>query len=600
MAAVLRGSASRLASLRVISPRLQNRWTCPSCRATPSLQVSSKRTGAFGRLYSNSSSDAGSTSRPELQEKPYYVTTPIFYVNASPHVGHLYSMVLADVLKRWQVLKGKRAFFCTGTDEHGMKVQQAAERQDMHPKALCDTNSQTFRDLAARANLDNDYFVRTTDPDHRDAVEYFWGRLRDSGYVYEKTHEGWYCVSDETFYPENLVTRAVDPMTGKLRHVSVESGNVVEWTQERNYHFRLTALRERLLEFFKENPAWVTPPSRMAEVVDWVENHLEDLSISRPISRLDWGIPVPDDESQTIYVWVDALVNYLTKAGYPGLAPGKEHTGGWPADVHVVGKDIVRFHCVYWPALLMAVGQPLPRRVLSHGHWLMDNRKMSKSVGNVVNPFFAIDRWGVDTMRYFLISRGSITNDPDYSNQHIVEAYKKGLQTALGNLVSRVTKGRSWNLRTAVRSRCGQHVEDSETADVNYTKQFQVASTAAAIADEHMESLSPPSALKHIMELVYETNRYLAYTAPWKMAKEGNHEEAEKIIYLTAESIRIAAILLQPFMPEKTAEILNRLGVQGDRRGFDFAQVHADNGYGVDSADRKEDEALFPQLAVED
>jgi len=413
-------------------------------------------------------------------------------------------MVLADVLKRWQKLKGERAILCTGTDEHGMKVQQAAQQQNMQPKALCDANSQTFRDLATAAKLDNDHFVRTTDPDHRAAVQYFWDRLVDSGYIYEKTHEGFYCVSDETYYPRDMITVVRNSMTGKVQHVSIETGNVVEWTEERNYHFRLTALRDQLLDFFARNPEWVTPPSRMAEVVDWVKNHLEDLSVSRPVSRLDWGIPVPGDESQTIYVWVDALVNYLTKAGYPLLPPGEEHKEGWPADVHVVGKDIVRFHCVYWPALLMAVGLPLPKRVLSHGHWLMDNRKMSKSVGNVVNPFFAIERYGVDTLRYFLMLRGVITNDPDYSNFHIVQAYKKGLQGGLGNLVSRVTKGRSWSVPDAVRNWQSQGLVDGDGP--MYQKQWQLVERVAALADESMAALAPPTALRHIMDVVFEVS----------------------------------------------------------------------------------------------
>ncbi|KAH7033441.1 methionyl-tRNA synthetase [Microdochium trichocladiopsis] len=557
------------------------------------------------RLYSSSNNNSGSGSAAaapgqEPRDKPYYVTTPIFYVNAAPHVGHLYSMVLADVLKRWQVLKGEPAILCTGTDEHGMKVQQAAQQQNMLPKALCDVNSQTFRDLAVTAKLDNDHFVRTTDPDHRAAVQYFWERLVDSGYIYEKTHAGYYCVSDETFYPEDLVALHHDGMTGKVQHVSTETGNVVEWTEERNYYFRLTALRERLLEFFAQNPEWVTPPSRMAEVVEWVKNHLEDLSVSRPLSRLDWGIPVPGDESQTIYVWVDALVNYLTMAGYPLLPPGEEHKGGWPADVHVVGKDIVRFHCVYWPALLMAVGLPLPKRVLSHGHWLMDNRKMSKSVGNVVNPFFAIERYGLDTIRYFLMLRGTITHDPDYSNLHIVQAYKKGLQTGLGNLVSRLTKGRAWSVRTAVQNRQPHGLTDAEPSGSLYRVQWQHAESIRGIAEEHMVALAPPTALRRIMDVIFETNKYMAHTEPWALAKDGNIEETEKVIYLIAESVRIAAILLQPFIPDKAVEILDRLGVRADRRGFEYAQIRADDAYGMDSADRKGDEALFPPLPIED
>lgn len=412
-------------------------------------------------------------------------------------------MVVADVLKRWQVLRGRHAILSTGTDEHGMKVQRAAELQDVHPKALCDTNSETFRDLARKANIANDHFIRTTDPEHRDAVEYFWVRLVESGHVYETTHKGWYCVSDETFYPESTIEKRVSPLTGKPFMASKETGNAVEWTEEKNYHFRLTAFREQLLKLYADNPDWVEPSERFEEVISWVRNNLEDLSISRPASRLTWGIPVPDDPSQTIYVWVDALINYITVAGYPLWPPGAEHAGGWPADVHVVGKDIVRFHSVYWPALLMALGLPPPKQILSHGHWLMNRQKMSKSVGNVVNPFFALDRWGVDTIRYFLIHNGAVAADADYSNGLIVEAYKKGLQGGLGNLLNRVTRAKKWSVRTAVTNMFDR--KDEVTPD-NIAAQARLLHDLVLATTSGMDGLRPRSALSEIMEFVFEVS----------------------------------------------------------------------------------------------
>ncbi|RYP16214.1 hypothetical protein DL765_005272 [Monosporascus sp. GIB2] len=537
----------------------------------------------------------------KVKDKPYYVTTPIFYVNASPHVGHLYSMLLADVLKRWEVLKGREAYMCTGTDEHGMKVQRAAELQDVPPKALCDTNSETFRDLARRANISNDYFIRTTDPEHREAVEYFWSRLRERGYIYEMKHEGWYCVSDETFYPETMVEKRVDPMTGKQFVASVESGSAVEWTEEKNYHFRLTALKDRLLRFYGENPEWVTPATRMAEVVDWVEHNLEDLSVSRPVSRLDWGIPVPDDPSQTIYVWVDALVNYITVAGYPYWTPGSEHAGGWPADAHVIGKDIVRFHCVYWPALLMALDLPPPRRVLSHAHWLLNTKKMSKSTGNVVNPFFALDRWGVDTVRYFLLYNGGVAKDAEYSNAFLVERYKKGLQGGLGGLLSRVTRAKTWSVKTAVEAVRGGR-EHQVLPDLSQ-KQREKVDSLVGIADAHMKELDPGRALREIMELIFETNRYVQHAAPWERAREpGGAAAVNQIIYVAAESLRVAGILLQAFMPGKAAETLDRLGVDLARRTLAFAEFGADADYGEPHVEvgLGPQDALFPPLPVED
>lgn len=578
-------------------------WVCSSCqhnRFAPRL----------GKSYQSSRSFS-STLQRAAETKPYYITTPIFYVNASPHVGHLFTMVLADVLKRWEVLKNERpALLCTGTDEHGMKVQQAADLQDVPPKQLCDSNSEIFKDLARKANIANDHFIRTTDPEHREAVEYFWRRLEQNGYIYETKHEGWYCVSDETFYPEEMVTKQVHPHTGKTFMASTETGNAVEWTEEKNYHFRMTALKERLLEFYRENPEWVTPATRMREVVSWVENNLEDLSVSRPASRLQWGIPVPDDPSQTIYVWVDALVNYITYAGYPRWTPGSEHVGGWPADVHVIGKDIVRFHCIYWPALLMALDLPLPKRILTHGHWLMDARKMSKSIGNVVNPFFAIDRWGVDTMRYFLIHSAAMESDSNYSNEFIVEKYKKGLQGTVGNFLNRITRSKKWNVRQAVeemhngglRFAIGESVEEVQFGTMT-KEHLQLLESLAGSVGEDFDEGSPKSALHKIMQFLIESNRYISDAAPWNLATKGESHRTQlhQVVYLGAESIRIAAILLQPIIPEKATEMLDRLGVDSSSRTFEYAKVHADATYGVSKVQLGEGAAtsVFPPIPWE-
>ncbi|RWA03125.1 hypothetical protein EKO27_g11981 [Xylaria grammica] len=538
-------------------------------------------------------------SQQHNNDKPYYVTTPIFYVNASPHVGHLYSMLIADVLKRWELLKGREAYLSTGTDEHGMKVQRAAELQDLHPKTLCDANAETFKDLAKRANIANDYFIRTTDPEHRDAVEFFWARLRESGYIYESKHEGWYCVSDETFYPEDMVEKRVSPMTGKSFIASIETGNAVEWTEEKNYHFHLTAFRDRLLQFYRDNPAWVVPNQRFTEVINWVENNLEDLSISRPSSRLDWGIPVPDDPSQTIYVWLDALVNYITTTGYPHWKAGSEHAGGWPADVHVVGKDIIRFHCIYWPAFLMALDLPLPKQVLSHGHWLMSKQKMSKSIGNVVNPFFALDRWGVDTMRYFLIYSGHVSGDAEYNNTFIVERYKKGLQGGLGNLLNRVTRSNNWSVRQAVDNLTKTRASVLSPPVENHMAYLE---KVVEKADSQMKELNPSWALQEIMEAVFETNKFFSDAAPWEKSKEGDTAAVDQTVFLAAESLRIVGILLQPFIPEKASELLDRLGVDPNRRTLEHAVLYGDASYGTPSVPlgTGAQSSLFPFIPVED
>ncbi|KAF8862832.1 hypothetical protein BDZ45DRAFT_645473 [Acephala macrosclerotiorum] len=564
-------------------------WICTSCRgrSQPRSQFSTSR---------------------RLSEKPYYITTPIFYVNAAPHVGHFYTMVLTDILKRWQVLKGKNAILCTGTDEHGMKIQQAAAKANTPPKEFCDITAETFKSLAKRANLSNDYFVRTTDVDHKEAVQFFWQMLEEREYIYESKHEGWYCVSDETFYPESAIEKRLDPYTGRTFMASSETGKEVEWTSEKNYHFRLSAFKDELLEFYKKNPEFVVPAARMNDVIRQVSDGLEDLSISRPVERLTWGIRVPGDESQTIYVWLDALINYITKAGYP-WAPGNEQALGWPADVQVIGKDIVRFHCIYWPAFLLALGIDPPKQILTHAHWTLNHQKMAKSTGNVVNPFFAMDRFGVDVMRYYLAHDGGILNDADYGNHFIVQRYNKGLQGGLGNLVSRVTRPKIWSVSKAVAA---AHEGAFGPPDEITEAQIRMIEELPGKADAKMAELNAGTALQTIMEAVYETNKFLAAVAPWGLSKQATaesdpvakHELENRInstVYHSAEAIRIIGILLQPYMPSKAAQLLDMLGVGDFKRTFNDAVLGGDSSYGVPMTPlgKCAHDGLFPPLAVE-
>ncbi|KAL0943653.1 methionyl-tRNA synthetase [Colletotrichum truncatum] len=580
----VRLSAASAFRSRRYAPALRPSWVCPSCSHGQTLR----------RFVSSDSKD----------DKPYYVTTPIFYVNASPHVGHMYSMLLADVLKRWQTLKGRPAILCTGTDEHGSKVQQAAGRQGVPPKEFCDTTAEKFRDLARAIGMDNDHFIRTTDPDHKEAVQHFWFLLKEKGYIYESKHEGWYCVSDECFYAANEVEKTLVPQTGRTVMASIETGNEVEWVEEKNYHFRMTALKDRLLKFYEENPDWIVPRARMKEVVAWVENNLEDLSISRPVQRLDWGVRVPDDPSQTIYVWVDALINYLTKAGFPGWQPGREHEEGWPADVHIIGKDIVRFHGVYWPALLMALDLPLPKQLLSHAHWTLGKKKMSKSLGNVVNPFFAVDRWGLDTMRYFMMRDGGIEKDADYENSLIVARYQKDLQSTVGNLMNRVAKSKKWKLKDSVAwaeenvVSFGRNVQGSEALKA-------LINDAAPTMSKHMDELNPNAAIRSVLNVLVEANKYISETAPWKLANSKDPKDKaalHEIIFYTSEAVRTAGILLQPVMPTKMATLLDMIGVDAGKRTFQDAAFGTDLTYGtpiVDQGRPGEWNALFPPQPAE-
>ena len=383
-----------------------------------------------------------------------------------------------------------------------MKIQRAAAQANTPPKEFCDSTAETFRSLAKRAELSNDHFVRTSDKDHKDAVQYFWQMLRERNYIYESKHEGWYCVSDETFYPENAIEKRLDPFTGRTFMASQETGKEVEWTSEANYHFRLSLFKDRLLDFYKANPEFVVPATRMNNVVQWVSDGLQDLSISRPAERLTWGVRVPDDETQTVYVWLDALINYITKAGYP-WAPGRETAGGWPADVQVIGKDIMRFHCIYWPAFLMALDLEPPKQILTHAHWTLGHQKMAKSTGNVVNPFFALDRFGVDVMRFYLAHDGGIGQDSDYANNFIVERYKKALQGGLGNLVSRVTRPKIWSVQNCVKVASEGNLCRPGKTTIEQITTLRVLPKEVSL---RMKQLNPGAALQAIMNAVYEVS----------------------------------------------------------------------------------------------
>ncbi|KAL2808579.1 tRNA synthetases class I (M)-domain-containing protein [Aspergillus granulosus] len=544
-------------------------WKCASCKIPRSLVLRSPR------RYATSAAPT----------KPYYVTTPIFYVNAAPHVGHLYTMVIADVLKRWRAVIGEEgAQLLTGTDEHGMKIQQAASAAGIDTQAFCDRNCKTFKDLAHAANLDHNHFIRTTDASHKEAVQYFWEMLENRGYIYTSKHEGWYSVSDETFYPQSQVHLSLDPATGRKRMVSIETGKEVEWSSEINYHFRLSAFKDRLLELYETG--FIAPEHYKDRVVKSVASGLTDLSISRPVERLNWGIPVPGDDTQTIYVWLDALVNYLTKAGYP-FPPGEGARLGWPADVHVVGKDIVRFHCVYWPAFLMALDLPLPRNVLVHAHWTMNREKMSKSTGNVVNPFFAIDRFGVDTMRFFLAFQGGLASDADYDNAYIIRNYKKYLQQGIGNIAHRTIGCSKGKLRAYIEN-ATSGTSPASPADQTYQSVLEQLPTKVA---DHMENLNPRAAIQEIMSVVLQTNKYFSNSAPWK-----DPEENQRVLYNVAESMRITGILLQPFMPNKAKEILDVFRVDSSKRSLSDARYGTDADYGKGI----EKKIIFPPLVAEE
>lgn len=498
-------------------------------------------------------------------QKPFYITTPIFYVNAQPHIGHLYTLVLTDTIKRYRQFMGQSTVMLTGTDEHGMKIQTAAIAAGKEPQALCDEISTVFRDLPSKANVQYDRFIRTTSDDHKFAVSHFWKTLEEKGFIYKSDHSGYYSVSDETFFPPSSISTRKDPNTGEEEHYSLETGNKLIWLSEENYHFRLSNMQEQLLLFYKDNKDFVIPQKRYADIITSVQDGLTDLSISRPSSRLKWGIPVPGDASQTIYVWLDALVNYITAAGYPQL------DSLWPADLHVIGKDIVRFHCIYWPAFLLAAGIQPPKSIQTHAHWTMENHKMSKSRGNVVDPWRAIDQFGTDTIRYYLMRDGRIENDGNYSTEHVILRHNHELLHGFGNLVSRLSSA-SFNLPAILES-----PPDLATLDTQMAEHVQVVGQLVKNFHSHMSENLVYKAVADAKEIFIGANALLQAIEPWsKKCPEKTRAEA---LYAAIESVRISALLLQCVMPQTMSSLLDRLTVNPESRTTRHASVASDRTY---------------------
>ncbi|ODN80043.1 methionine-tRNA ligase [Cryptococcus amylolentus CBS 6039] len=492
--------------------------------------------------------------------KPFYVTTPIFYVNASPHIGHLHSLLLTDVLARFSRLRHpeRKAMFATGTDEHGMKIQQAAMKMGVDEQSFCDDVSQRFRDLAELANTSHTDFIRTTEPRHQKAVEHFWNKLVESGDIYKGTHAGWYSVSDESFYAASQVTKRESD--GKM--VAVENGNEVVWEEETNWKFRLQKHRQFLTEWLSQ-PDSVHPNPVRLNLLKQIPT-LEDLSVSRPLSRVKWGIPVPNDPSQSIYVWVDALINYITVGGYPG---GLE---GWPADVHVVGKDIIKFHALHWPALLHSASLPPPRRIIAHAHWTMDHSKMSKSRGNVVDPIGAVGQWGVDGVRWYLMRVGGSLGDDaglDYAPDQL-EVHYRLLASQIGNLLSRLSSPKILNKATAPFSFSSDNDPELDGLLSNMRGEFE----------RKMEVYGVGPACAGVMDVIFVANKLFTDLAPWSPETPSS----TKAVTYAYHSLRLAFILLQPVIPRKAGEGLDRLGVPAERREWGDAvwPLEAEEGQG--------------------
>ncbi|KAI6014807.1 tRNA synthetases class I (M)-domain-containing protein [Pisolithus microcarpus] len=539
------------------------------------------------------------TTSSSTTAKPFYITTPIFYPNARPHIGHLYSLVTADVIARYQrILNPTRpVVFLTGTDEHGLKIQQTALAKGVDPLEWCNTVSMEFYKLARRANVSGTVFARTTQESHKKTVGHVWRALDAQGLIYKDTYEGYYSTTDECFYPPSRISpHSTLPNT----MIATETGSVVEWSRELNYKFRMSSFRDALLAHYTRAAALNTrakegltvrgvhPDSHQLRIIRDLETEpLEDLSISRPRERIGWGVSVPDDPTQTVYVWFDALLVYLSGIGYP------ETRNAWPPDVQVIGKDIVRFHAIYLPAILLALKLPLPTTLLAHAHWTANQQKMSKSLGNVTDPMQAMDEYGVDAVRFYLARVGGrFRDDVDWSEEQL-RKHTDEIRSLLGNYFLRITSGvirnRVSDAISAAQDKSFQRLLSHQLAEVDLSKTLDISAYAelnapctledflpllgnlGGVVSDCMRNLEVAESLHTIVQVLRHANTLLTNLAPWS---EGQSATIALSSYVTAlETLRIVGILLQPFLPGTAAKLLDALGVSETERSVAYARI---------------------------
>lgn len=483
------------------------------------------------------------------RDNVFYISTAIAYPNGSPHIGHAYEAISADVLARFARLDGKDVFFLTGTDEHGQKMVQTAQNEGLTPSVLATRNAGRFKEMDERLNVSFDRFIRTTEEQHHRSSQEIWRRMEANGDIYADTYAGWYSVRDEAYYAEDET---------RLNDDGVRlgpQGTPVEWVEEKSYFFRLSAYQDKLLKLYEDHPEFIGPDSRKNEVVSFVRGGLRDLSISR--TTFDWGVKVPSDEEHVMYVWVDALTNYITGVGFPDESD--KNWRYWPADVHIIGKDIIRFHAVYWPAFLMSAGISLPKRVYAHGFLFNRGEKMSKSVGNVVDPFNLADQYGVDQMRYFFLREVSYGQDGNYNHEAIVARINADLANDLGNLAQR-------SLSMIAKQLGGVLPKPGEFSD-NDKAILAMADGMIAASREAMTTQQIHHWLNAVWAVVAEANRYFAGEAPWALAKTDPVRQ-KTVLYVTAEVVRQIAILAQPAMPTASDQLLDSLGIPAGERNF--------------------------------
>jgi methionyl-tRNA synthetase len=510
---------------------------------------SAKKTGPNKLGATPSKTDAaGATSAPDAKES-FYITTAIAYPNGVPHIGHAYEAIATDALARFQRLDGKDVFFLTGTDEHGLKMIQTAELEKLPTLEVATRNALRFKEMDQRLNVSFDRFIRTTEEQHHRSSQEIWQRMADNGDIYLDSYAGWYSVRDEAYYAEDEIVVGEDNVRRGPQ------GSPVEWVEEKSYFFKLSAYQNKLLALYADQPDFIGPDSRKNEVVSFVKSGLRDLSISR--TTFDWGVKVPGNSEHVMYVWVDALTNYITGVGFPDESDANWHY--WPADIHIIGKDIIRFHAVYWPAFLMSAGIPLQKRVYAHGFLFNKGEKMSKSVGNVVDPFNLANQYGVDQMRYFFLREVPFGQDGSYNHEAIVARINADLANDLGNLAQRSLSMIAKQYE-GVLPGPGAFSDNDKAILAQADGMIELARTAMATQQIHHW-------LNAVWAVVAEANRYFAGEAPWALVKTDPPRQ-RTVLYVTAEVVRQIAILTQPVMPDSSAKLLDSLGIPADARDF--------------------------------
>ena len=484
-----------------------------------------------------------------MDNKNYYITTPIYYPSAKPHMGHAYSSIIADFFARFKKIQGFKVFFLTGTDEHGQKIQRAAEKKGMDPLLFCDEISKTFRDLSKTLNLSNTDFIRTTESRHAKSVANLWNILEKKDEIYLSKYSGWYSVSDEAFYSEDEIEKKEGNKISKI------SGSAVEWVEEESYFFRLSKWQEPLLKFYSENPKFILPVSRKNEVISFVKSGLKDLSISR--KSFSWGIKVPSNKNHVIYVWLDALTNYISALNYPNEQDSL-YKDFWPATIHLIGKDILRFHAIYWPAFLLAANILPPKRIYGHGWILSGDEKMSKSKGNILEPLEIIKKYGLDPLRYYLIKEVSFGNDGNISKDKLESCINSDLANNYGNLCQRVILFNEKNLNLKIPEKNKFSQDDLNVLDVFKTNFNKLI--------DYIDNQDINSYVNFIVDQLFSANKYFNDQEPWK--KKSDLRRLNTIVYVSLELIRKITILLYPIIPESSLKVLKAFEITENKINF--------------------------------